>query len=150
RRASDTIDAFRYLVYDQFSYVRLLAKAGRQHEAEEARGQLQRDLTELIERSPGDALPLNNLAWLIVSFPDGPSADDARRAVELAEQAVALDGAKAAYWNTLGVARYRTGQLQGALAAFQESMRLNEGGDAYDWLFMAMIHERLGQFEEAR
>jgi serine/threonine protein kinase len=150
RRASDTIDAFRYLVYDQFSYVRLLAKAGRQHEAEEARGQLQRDLTDLIERLPGDALPLNNLAWLIVSFPEAPSPDEARRAVELSEQAVALDGTKAAYWNTLGVARYRTGQLQGALAAFQESMRLNEGGDAYDWLFMSMIHERLGQFEEAR
>jgi uncharacterized protein HemY len=51
---------------------------------------------------------------------------------------------------TLGVARYRNGDWEGALAALNRSMELGAGGDGYDWLFLAMTHWQLGRLDEAR
>jgi tetratricopeptide (TPR) repeat protein len=56
----------------------------------------------------------------------------------------------AAIWNTLGIARYRAGNWQGAHDALIQSMRLYHGGDAFDWFFLAMTHWQLGNKEEAR
>ena len=53
-------------------------------------------------------------------------------------------------WNTLGVAYYRQGSLDKALEALEESMRLREGGDSFDWFFVAMVHCRQGNEAEAR
>ena len=48
------------------------------------------------------------------------------------------------YWNTLGVAHYRAGAWQTATTCLERSMTLRKGGDAYDWLFLAMAHWQLG------
>jgi Flp pilus assembly protein TadD len=52
--------------------------------------------------------------------------------------------------NTLGVAQLRAGQWQLAIESLQKSMDLRNGGDAFDWFFLAMAHSQLGQKGEAR
>ena len=37
-----------------------------------------------------------------------------------------------------------------SIAALQKSMELRQGGDSFDWLFLAMAHGKLDQKEEAR
>ena len=98
---------------------------------------------------PNDPRARNNVAWLLASRPDAPPHDPAR-AVRLAKEAVALAPAVGDYWNTLGAAHYRAGDAKAAAAALQESMRLRSGGDAYDWLFLAMVRRRLGDPADAR
>jgi tetratricopeptide (TPR) repeat protein len=92
---------------------------------------------------------LNNLAWLLVTYPDSKRHDPeaavsyARRAVELAPE----DGND---WNTLGVAYYRAGKWQDAKRALERAMNLRHGGDSFDWFFLALVQHELGQPEEAR
>jgi hypothetical protein len=49
------------------------------------------------------------------------------------------------YWNTLGVALYRTGKNEECVEALNRSMELRKGGDACDWFFLAMAKRKLGQ-----
>jgi serine/threonine protein kinase len=137
------------LAYLQAGYSRLLEDAGRPHEAEEVRRQLQDSYFLSLRQEPGDHRSRNNLAWLLASRPDAPPYDPAR-AVGLAKEAVALAPLEGNYWNTLGVAHYRAGDANAAAAALEESMRLRSGGDPYDWLFLAMARWRLGNPVEAR
>src|SRR5207253_1145365 len=53
-------------------------------------------------------------------------------------------------WNTLGVAHYRAGDWKAAVAALDKSVELAKGGDAFDWLFLAMSHRKLGNHDDAR
>src|SRR5436190_21041446 len=53
-------------------------------------------------------------------------------------------------WNMLGVAQYRAGKWQPAIDALNKSMELRKGGDAFDWLFLAMAHQKLGDKGQAR
>jgi serine/threonine protein kinase len=91
---------------------------------------------------------LNRYAWFLVDCPD-PGFRDPTRAVTLARQVTEQAPDKAAYWNTLGVAYYRSGEWQKAIAALQKSMELSSGGEAWDWLFLAMANRRLGNRAEA-
>jgi len=52
--------------------------------------------------------------------------------------------------NTLGVAHYRAQEWKDSLAALQKSMDLRKGGDSLDWFFMAAVHAKLDNHEEAR
>ena len=54
------------------------------------------------------------------------------------------------YWGTLGIAHYRAGQWGDALTAFQEATKLRNGDDSLEWFYLAMIHWRLGEEEQAR
>jgi tetratricopeptide (TPR) repeat protein len=83
----------------------------------------------------------------------------AERAVEAREMNIAaLAAAEAAiaaapnvgeYWHTLGIARFRNDDWEGAVAAFQEAVRRGSGGG--DGLFMvAMALWRLDDHGEAR
>ena len=92
---------------------------------------------------------LNNLAWALASFPDAPSYNPAE-ALEAARKAVTLKPVEGNLWNTLGVAAYRVGDLNQASEALEKSMRLNEGGDANDWFFLAMTRSRQNNQAEAR
>jgi uncharacterized protein HemY len=49
----------------------------------------------------------------------------------------------------MGVARYRAGQWEEAVAALEKAMRLSSGGDAGDWLFLALAHWQLGHKDKA-
>jgi tetratricopeptide (TPR) repeat protein/tRNA A-37 threonylcarbamoyl transferase component Bud32 len=91
----------------------------------------------------------NRLAWLLATCPD-ETLRNPEQAVALARKAVSLAPIDGNLRNTLGVAHYRAGHLDKALHALAQSMCLRNGGDAYDWLFIAMAKCRLGEREDAR
>jgi hypothetical protein len=61
----------------------------------------------------------------------------------------AVESAPAESMTTLGIAYYRAGLYGSDLAALNDSMALNDGGDSLDWIFLAMAHFRLGHRPEA-
>jgi hypothetical protein len=90
----------------------------------------------------------NDLAWLRANHPE-PGRRDPGSAVALARQIVGECPDSAAYWNTLGVAHYRAGDARSAAAALGRATALG-GGTAFDDVFLAMAHGRLGEPEDAR
>jgi tetratricopeptide (TPR) repeat protein len=107
------------------------------------------DYAEAIRLSPQTLGWQNTLAWLLATCPD-PLIRNPRRAVALARQAVAGAPGDEGAWNTLGVAHYRAGDWKAAVEALDKSVELRHGGDAYDWYFLAMAFQRLGNTDEAR
>jgi uncharacterized protein HemY len=91
----------------------------------------------------------NALARLLATWPE-PKLRDPAQAVKLANKAVQLAPKDSRFWNTLGVALYRTGDCKAAVAALETSVNLSRGGDAVDFFFLAMAHGKLGQRDEAR
>jgi tetratricopeptide (TPR) repeat protein len=97
------------------------------------------------------AQALNNLAWMLVTSQDnrvwkpGEALSYAKRAVKIAAH-------EGNYWNTLGVAWFRLEDWTEATEAFEQSMKLRNGGqgDGYDWFFLAMIEARRGRKEQGR
>jgi tetratricopeptide (TPR) repeat protein len=112
-------------------------------------------LEEALKVVPKEASLNNAAAWFLATCPAVKLRDPAR-AVSLAEKALAVDRKEphqvlktGDIWNTLGVARYRAGHWQAAVEALEQSRKLREGGDAVDWLFLAMAHQKLGHAEQA-
>jgi tetratricopeptide (TPR) repeat protein len=98
---------------------------------------------------PDQHSSMNTLGRLLATSSD-PTVRNATRAVELAEKAVELAPKEGNYWNTLGIAHYRAGDGKAAVAALEKSMDLREGGDSFDWFFLAMAHWQLGDKDKAR
>jgi tetratricopeptide (TPR) repeat protein len=92
---------------------------------------------------------LNNLAWFLASCPRA-SFRKPLEAVSTAKQALEIAPQWGDLWNTQGVAFYRAGRWQEALAAFDKSCQYRKGGDAVDYFFQAMTYHQLGQTERAR
>jgi tetratricopeptide (TPR) repeat protein len=92
---------------------------------------------------------LNNLAWLLVTYPDA-KRHQPDIAVSYALRAVALVPDNGNDWNTLGVAYYRAGKWEDARTALERSMNLRNGGDSFDWFFLSLVHHKLGHPDEAR
>jgi serine/threonine protein kinase/tetratricopeptide (TPR) repeat protein len=144
---------------DKTLYRRQLASVGYLHgllctsnkEPEEARAAYQAVLEQLDQCLADDAGGefANWLAWILVDCPD-TSIRDAAKALGLAKKAVDVAPEISAYWNTLGVALYRTGDFQAAKDALTRSMKLHAGGNGYDWFFMAMVSWRLSEKLQAR
>jgi serine/threonine-protein kinase len=130
------------LVRADLALIRLLLAQGKRDEAiAETRA--------AVAARPNHAPHHNNLAWIFVSHPDARFRD-ARLAIELGSTAVELAPEEAAYWNTLGAARYRGGDWNGAIGALEKSMALCQGGDSFDWFFLAMARWQLGDKPQAR
>jgi tetratricopeptide (TPR) repeat protein len=151
----DETDNLVSLAYHRAEYCGLLEDAGRSAEAGEVGREFRDNSLPTLRRVPGHARSCNNMAWQLSWRPES-SSQDAILAVELAEEAIALApstasaASRGAYWNTLGVAHYRAGHWKPAIAALEKSMQLRSGGDAHDWLFLAMARRRLGDPVEAR
>ncbi len=99
---------------------------------------------------PAVAEAHNNLAWLMATS----NAVDLREpaaAVAHVRQAVHITPNQGTFWNTLGAALYRVGDLDGAKQALERSMALRNGGkgDSFDWFFLAMIDAKQGRKEDA-
>jgi WD40 repeat protein len=105
--------------------------------------------TVTIEGNSEDAVAHNNLAWLLATCPDVKFRDPAR-AVELAKKAAALAPQEGNFWNTLGTAHYRAENWKDAVESLEKSMEFRNGGDGFDWFFLAMAHWQLGDKEMAR
>jgi predicted Zn-dependent protease len=96
-------------------------------------------LRELAREDLVGDLVCNNVAWFLATSPD-PQFRDPARAVELARRALKQAPTRGGYWNTLGVALYRTGAWDEAIRALTRSMELTRGDSPSDWLFLAMAH----------
>ena len=91
----------------------------------------------------------NDLAWLLLNHPD-PSSREPARALTLASHLVEKCTTSSVYWNTLGVAYFRTDDFETAVTALERAITLGSGGTAFDYIFLAMAHARLGNREESR
>ena len=101
------------------------------------------------EVAPEDARQLDDRAWRMLTGP--PAGRDAAAALEIAQKAVDLVPNEAAYLNTLGVAQYRNGLFEEAIASLEKSRALWNGkSEAYDLFFLATCHQKLGDPDKAR
>ena len=121
--------------------------------AAEAEGDL-RDAIRRQARHDGDqANYLNSNAWGRVRFPDR-SSPEYGLALREAERACALWPDQPSMLNTLGLARFRVGDLTGAAIALLrgDALRRASGGsaDPIDLAFLAAIEARFGRWHEAR
>jgi len=53
-------------------------------------------------------------------------------------------------WATLGIARYRRGEAEGAIKPLKTAIELTSGGDATIWFFLAMALKQSGDEGRAR
>jgi tetratricopeptide (TPR) repeat protein len=102
-----------------------------------------------IDLDPTLAPAIHNLAWLLATCGDTKLRDPVR-ALALARRLVQLAPKEPRVPRLLGVAHYRAGHGNAAIAALEKSVKLRKGGDAHDWFFLAMAHEQLGEKEKAR
>lgn len=103
------------------------------------------------EYRPRLAEALNDLAWLLATSMDA-STRDPSEALAMAEEAVRISNQHDAFWNTLGVARYRSGDWAGAIEALERSASASPGGTgtSFDHYFLAMAWTRLQHADHAR
>lgn len=105
---------------------------------------------EALRLQPNSVETHIDLAWVLATHRD-PKVRDPERAVELARKATELLPEAGKTWGTLGVARYRVGEWDSAIAALEksESLAPNER-PARRGFFLAMTHWRLRHAAEAR
>jgi serine/threonine protein kinase/tetratricopeptide (TPR) repeat protein len=111
---------------------------------EQARGLFQQAL-QTVGDHPAQQ---NDLAWFLAKQVSGP-LHHSDEAVRLANQAVEQAPDNGAYWNTLGLAYYRSGDWNAAHEALEKSRALH-GGDSLDYFFLAMTDWRRGEKDQAR
>ncbi len=81
-----------------------------------------------LARNPDHACANNGLAWLLLTCEDLKYRDH-QRALKLAKKAVTGDRSCGACWDTLGVARLRSGNLKAAHRCFLKAMSLQTRPD---------------------
>jgi tetratricopeptide (TPR) repeat protein len=91
----------------------------------------------------------NQAARFYATYPD-PLVRRPDEAVRLGRRATELEPRDGLAWSTLGFAYYRARQWQEAVSALERSAELRDGGDAWDWFYLAMALEQLGQPDAAR
>jgi WD40 repeat protein len=105
----------------------------------------------MLQRFAGDSDPqtATNNAWYCALGPDAVA--DLGAPVALAEKAVAHEPRSPGRISTLGAVLYRARRFESAIQRLNESIRLGgNGGTMENWLFLAMVHARLGHMEEAQ
>lgn len=90
----------------------------------------------------------NDLAWLLITR-RGHDSLATREALDLSRLAVEHYPKVPAFWNTYGVVLYRTGRLEEASNAFAESMKRAQGGDGFDWFYLALLAHRRNDLDAA-
>ena len=101
---------------------------------------------------PDTLSSMNELAWFLATVTD-EELRDTTRAVEIAQAVVAASPQTAYYRRTLGIALYRAGAWQEAIAHLEAGINLRESADSerlYSAVFLAMAHWQLGEKDEAR
>jgi tetratricopeptide (TPR) repeat protein len=96
---------------------------------------------------------LNEESWEVVRWQSKEPAAYLK-ALRQAEAASGLDPNNGMYLNTLGVAQYRAGSYQAAVATLTRSDQINSqafgSSDPADLAFLAMAQFRLGEIRKAR
>jgi tetratricopeptide (TPR) repeat protein len=129
------------------------AAAGRNQEAMQLyEDALRRQQAQFGADHPVTLAISNNFAWFLATVSD-VALRNAKRAVELAAFASAKAPKEADYRATLGVARYRDGDWNRALAESEQSIALRKSEDPKNTtagLIIAMAKWRLGDKNRAR
>ncbi len=79
-----------------------------------------------------------------------PGRGDLEEAIRWARKAVALMPGDSYYRNTLGVALYRAGRFAEGAVELEHNIARNAKMIGYDWVFLAMCKQKLGQSASAR
>ena len=102
---------------------------------------------------PENPWALNDLARELVKLP-GREMAGYRKALRYSEDACQLEPTNGIYLNTLGVAYYRVGNYEKALATLLRSDQINktqpQGSQPADLAFLAMTQQHLGHAKEAQ
>jgi tetratricopeptide (TPR) repeat protein len=96
-----------------------------------------------------DARAFNNFAYFLLECSD-PQLRDPLKAVEMARSAVERDPAYADFWETLGLAYYRTSSWSPALSAFLKARQLKVRFSGFTSFYLAMTCWQLGHREDAQ
>lgn len=97
-------------------------------------------------RSSSDFTSKNGLAMLYVACPD-PDFRDPEQTIRIFEESTTKTAFEA---QALGPAYFRCREYKTAIKHIQESMRIRNDGDAFDWIFLAMAHWQCGDKEKAQ
>jgi len=105
----------------------------------------------ILGQTDGETLKsMDSLAWLLVTAADNKVRDSAR-AIELSNNVVKHATKTGHQWTTLGVAHYRAGHWDEAVAAFQKAETLGPGArNCHNAFFLAMTYWQKGVKDEAR
>jgi tetratricopeptide (TPR) repeat protein len=90
----------------------------------------------------------NDLAWLLL-HDNASSMTDPGFALQLAREATEANPTCAIYWNTLGAAFYKSGDITQCILAIKRSVSLSDGGTAFDFFILAIAHALQGHLEAA-
>ncbi len=102
-----------------------------------------------IRLKPDEGTAHNNLAVVLANHPD-PRRREPAAALVHSNRAVELGPKQGNFFGTLGLVEYRLGHWQPAQAAIERKMKLHRGGDAYDWLILALVDAKQGRKDQAR
>ncbi len=113
---------------------------------------VRKEAIALAESMAEDPFRLNAASWGVVRHRDGtPQAIG--RAVRTAKAACRILTKSGSVWNTLGVAEYRAGSYEDAIATLTVSAQYNAEQVGYpdpaDLAFLALSHHRLGHTRQA-
>ncbi len=139
--------AIRRLFDDDLFDADELAERGRLWTRLDHWQQAANDFRRSLARDPNSAAVANELAWCLSSTPGRGDADEA---VRWARKAVALLPSNVNCRNTLGVALYRAGRFAEATVELERNIAQGGRTVGFDWVFLAMSRQRLGQPVAAR
>ena len=101
------------------------------------------------ETQPHSAVPLNQLAWFLLTVPDKGLRRPAE-ALQLSRKSVELAGENAGNeYNTLGLALVRSRLWDEAVSTLHKSVEFNKSSEPTDFFFLAMAEHGLGAKAEA-
>jgi tetratricopeptide (TPR) repeat protein len=118
----------------------------------ESRGKFAEAIEELehgVRLGPQVPDAAGDLAMLLANCPDAKLRNGPRAAL-LARKAIELEPKDPSHSRALGVALYRTGEWQAALAALEAASKRESVHSGFDSFFIAMAHHRLGDEALAR
>ena len=96
-----------------------------------------------------DPASQDELSWALANRSER-RIPDLQLALQLAQKAVEQRTHSGEYWNTLGVAHFRTGNWHAAIESLAKSMQLRAGGIPSGGFFLAMAHWQNGAKSQAR
>ncbi|MEM6468590.1 MAG: protein kinase [Planctomycetota bacterium] len=127
-----------------FAYPRLAGALWHQGKRERAAGIMRQAATMI----PEAIVAKNNLAWDLICHHDESMRhpDAAIKLAKLSLQAKPDDST----WHTLGAARYESGDLRGALQAFDESLAISNHSSGWCYVYRSLVYSDLGESDIAR
>ncbi|MEK7675188.1 MAG: protein kinase [Verrucomicrobiota bacterium] len=140
--SDDLAESYRYLGV-------LLETTGRSGEAAEVFRKALAIWEQLVAPSPKTRSCERRLARMLVTCP-AIEFRNPQRAVTLAKQSMQSEADSAQHWSLLGIAQYRAGDPAAAIESLNKSMELANGGDAQQWLFLAMSYWQKADRQQAR